>query len=172
MTVSAYQPLVIKWTCLTSFYFNYRILTTRNIFHFRLPSIYAPLGASFMHLYLLVPMCTFHLSLSFFLSSLVSCAKLPDWAVFKVFLTIFLTSVAQILGNFLGHFQIWHFLSKNCWGEVLGNFWKNLVPFYSNIWSHWWCVVCRLLTFHLNILCKLIRPPQTNSPQGPSPPQF
>ena len=54
----------------------------------------------------------------------------------KVFLINFLTSLAQIL------FLKMALLSKNCWGEVLGYFWKNRDTFYSNIWSY--CLQVRM----------------------------
>ena len=50
---------------------------------------------------------------------------------------IFHTKVAQIVGEFLGYFGKWHYLSKSCRGYFWGNHWRNWAPFNSNIWSHW-----------------------------------
>ena len=55
----------------------------------------------------------------------------------KVFKANFLSKEAQTCGKILDHFEKGHFLSKHCFGYFLGNFWKELDAFYTNIWSHW-----------------------------------
>ena len=42
-----------------------------------------------------------------------------------------------MFGNFFGHFDVCHFLWKNCFDYFLGNYWKIWVTLNSNIWSHW-----------------------------------
>ena len=62
----------------------------------------------------------------------------PGWPIFESFWRkISLTKVAQIYGDYLGHFGKHHFLSKNacCYYYLAasGIFWAT---FYSNTWSH------------------------------------
>ena len=62
--------------------------------------------------------------------------RLGDFSNFWA--TIFLTTVAQIFGNFLGSFEILYYSHrKNCCGYLLGNCSKIWDTLYSNIWSHW-----------------------------------
>ena len=53
----------------------------------------------------------------------------------------FRTKVAQISYCFLGNLQKGHHLSKICCSQFLGNCWKIVAIFHSNIRSHWrWAV--------------------------------
>ena len=45
--------------------------------------------------------------------------------------------LAQILGNFLGDFEVSQFLSKNYFAYLLGIYCKFWFTFNSDIWSHW-----------------------------------
>ena len=66
----------------------------------------------------------------------------PDWKADRVrrlgyfwmgSVSIFLTKIALKVFEFLGYFEKCHFLCKKC----RDNFYKkNIVYFYSNIWSH------------------------------------
>ena len=60
------------------------------------------------------------------------------------FLINLLANVAQIFCNFLGLFEILHFLRKHCLCNILGNYLgkilKDWATFNCNSWSHWFCV--------------------------------
>ena len=43
--------------------------------------------------------------------------------------------VAQIFGNFLGYFEVCHFILKSYYGYFCGQYWKIWVNFDSSIWS-------------------------------------
>ena len=67
------------------------------------------------------------------------CPVWPDWTIFKMYWEKILTTIAQIFGKFLGHFEMLRSKSKNCcdcFCATYGKIWDTL---YSNIWSHWWC---------------------------------
>ena len=59
--------------------------------------------------------------------------------ILKFSVTNFLAKVAQLFGDFLGYFEKYHFLSKNCRGYFGSTFEKFGLLFYSIIiiWSHW-----------------------------------
>ena len=59
----------------------------------------------------------------------ISVTRLGDFLKFSV--TIFYAKEAHIFCDFLGNLQKHHFLSKNCHGYFLGNFWNILATFNS-----------------------------------------
>ena len=67
------------------------------------------------------------------------CPVWPDWTIFKMYWEKILTTIAQIFGKFLGHFEMLRSKSKNCCDCFCATYWKIWDTLYSNIWSHWWC---------------------------------
>ena len=49
----------------------------------------------------------------------------------------FLPNVAQFLGDFLGYFNMHHFLSKTGCGYFWATFWKIWANFFPTSRSHW-----------------------------------
>ena len=107
-----------------------------------------PSSTHSLSLSLLYPFCLYTLVLPTYNNEP---AVWPDWVTFLKFLTTkFLAKDWQLWGLF------WKtsFSFKNLIDYFLGNFWKNLATFFSNIWSHCYLykTLCLLLTTETNIL--------------------
>ena len=144
----SYSLFVNKWR-------NLLILITRKKINRLDPQVHI------LSLSLLYPFCLYTLVLPTYNNEP---AVWPDWVTFLKFLTTkFLAKDWQLWGLF------WKtsFSFKNLIDYFLGNFWKNLATFYSNIWSH--CYLYKnplstphdwdkyfILTFHVpRIVCRL-----------------
>ena len=73
----------------------------------------------------------------------------PNWGIFSILVTIFITKVPQVSCDYLGNFKNITYYVKTAVGTFWATFGKCWDTFYPNIRSHWHWVLNRVQTYLL-----------------------